>query len=321
MMPVNPEKDTLKIIDIVYQRKRVVLVFAFAAFALGITARLLKPREYTAETFFILKNHLYADKTYLYSKDMRYINYYGSEDDIERLVALIESDTIQNTLISELNLMKHYKADSTSDKEVRLLKKTIAKKVKIMRTPQKSASLSYTDKSPEMAAKIANRYLQLLEYTLRTNYNSVRKDVQHSLQDKIAQEDRSIALLTDSLARMRKYYGIYQIINPARENMMLNGNIENNGHPEFAEGLELIQNLESIKDQAVTDRAEHISLLNQYVTGEKADDLSLIQLIKVAEPPLKPSDMGIVATSVISLILGAAFGIIYAILQYRIKQA
>ena len=64
---------------------------------------------------------MYADKTYLYSKDMRYINYYGSEDDIERLVALIESDTIQNTLISELNLMKHYKADSTSDKEVRLL--------------------------------------------------------------------------------------------------------------------------------------------------------------------------------------------------------
>lgn len=320
-MPVNPEKDTLKIIDIIYKHKRLIIVFALVSFALGITARLLKPREYKAETFFILKNHLYADKTYLYSKDMRYINYYGSEDDIERLVALVESDTIQNTLIKELYLMKHYKVDSTSDKEIRLLKKTIAKNVKIMRTPQKSASLSYTDKNPEMAAQIANRYLQVLEYTLRTNYNSVRKDVRHSLKDKVAQEDMVIAQLTDSLATMRKYYGIYQIINPARGNMVLNGNIENNGHPEFAKGLELIQNLESIKDQAVTDRAEHISLLNQYVTGEKADDLSLIQLIKVAEPPLKPSDMGVIATSVISLILGAAFGVMYALLQYRIKQA
>jgi len=320
-MPVNPEKDTLLLIDIINKSKRLIIAFACIAAILGITARLLKPREYKAETFFILKNHLYADKTYLYSKDMRYINYYGSEDDIERLVALIESDTIQNTLIRELNLMKHYKVDSTSEKEIRLLKKTIAKNVKILRTPQKSASLSYTDKDPILAAKVANRYLQLLEYTLRTNYNSVRKDVHHSLQDKVAQEGEVIAMLTDSLANMRKYYGIYQIINPARGNLMLNGNIENNGHPEFAKGLELIQNLESIKDQAVTDRAEHISLLNQYVTGEQADDLSLVQLIKTAEPPLKPNDFGIVTTVLLSLLLGAAFGIVYVLLQHRIKQS
>jgi hypothetical protein len=102
--------------------------------------------------------------------------------------------------------------------------------------------------------------------------------------------------------------------------MMMSNHITDNGHPEFARGLELIQNIESVKDQAVSDRAEHISLANQYATGEKMNDLSLIQMIKVAQPPLKPSDMGIILTTLISMLTGFAFAVCYIILTGKIQH-
>lgn len=301
--------------------KKKILIFVVASFLLGLIISLFKPKEYKAETAFILKNHLFADRSYLYSKDMRYINYYAPEDDIERLISLIDADSVIDVLIKDLNLVSHYKVDTLyKPKALRRLKKTIAKQVKIYRTPQKNAVLSFVDKDADTAALIANKYLALIEKTLRKNYNLVRQDVLYSLQSKIAEEDSLLAILTDSLAQMREYYGIYDIINPTRGNMILGAHISDNGHPEFAKGLELIQNIESLKDRMVADRSDHASLANQYTSNGRVNDLSLIQIIKVAESPLKTSSMGILSTTILCALFGLLFGIIYVVALIRFQK-
>ncbi|MBL7711736.1 MAG: hypothetical protein JNL13_04705 [Chitinophagaceae bacterium] len=319
-MSFDPQTETKTIFRIIAAQRRKILIFGLSAAVLGFMLGLFKTRRYNAETTFILKNHLFADRTYLYSKDMRYINYYAPEDDIERLIALTDADNVLNSLISQLNLVAYYKTDTTKPKALRILKKKIAKQVEISRTPEKHAILSYEDKNPEMAARIANKYLELIELNLRINYNSVRADVYRALQTKIAEEDRALMLLTDSLAAMRRQYGIYDIISPTRGNMIVNAHIQDNGHPDFAKGLELIQNVESVKDRAVADRSDHISLANQYAGSEKIGDLSLIQVIKVAQAPLKASSSGPAFIALVCFVAGLLFSTLYMLVQARIAQ-
>jgi hypothetical protein len=320
-METPPAKLVQNIIKILILKKQKIIFYCLGAMILGLVISLVKPKVYKAETAFILKNHLFADRSYLYSKDMRYINYYAPEDDIERLIALIDADSVIDILIKDLDLIKYYEVDTLNKpKAMRLLKKTIAKKVKIIRTPEKNAELSYKDENADTAAIIANKYLELIEKTLRKNYNKVRQDVLFSLQTKIRDEDSVLTVLSDSLARMRQYYRIYDIINPTRGNMMLNMHITDNGHPEFAKGLELIQNIESVKDRMVADRSDHISLANQYTNSTQLNDLSLIQIIRVAEPPLKTSGLGIIATSLLCGLAGFVFCILLVLLQYRLQS-
>jgi hypothetical protein len=201
-----------------------------------------------------------------------------------------------------------------------MLKKKIATRVKIYRTPQKNAILAYKDNNADTAAIIANKYLNLIEKTLRKNYNKVRQDVLFSLENKIKEEDSLLADLTDSLAQMRKYYRIYDIINPTRGNMILNMHIADNGHPEFAKGLESIQNIESVKDRMVADRSDHISLANQYTNSEQINDLSLIQIIKTAQAPLKTSSLGIILLALFCGLLGLLFAMLLILLQLRLQE-
>lgn len=319
-MPFNPQTETNAIFRLLGAQRKKILAFSLSAAAFGLVLGLFKTKRYNAETTFILKNHLFADRTYLYSKDMRYINYYAPEDDIERLIALTDADNVLNSLIGQLDLVAYYKTDTTKPKALRILKKKISKQVEISRTPEKHAILSYEDKNPEMAARIANKYLELIELNLRINYNSVRADVYRALQTKIAEEDSALTVLTDSLAALRQQYGIYDIISPTRGNMIVNAHIQDNGHPEFAKGLELIQNVESVKDRAVADRSDHISLANQYAGSEKIGDLSLIQVIKVAQPPLKAASSGPVLIALISFMAGLLFGVLYILVQARIAK-
>lgn len=76
--------------------------------------------------------------------------------------------------------------------------------------------------------------------------------------------------------------------------------------------------MESVKDRAVADRSDHISLANQYAGSEKIGDLSLIQIVKVAQPPLKASSTGPVLIALVSFIAGLIFSVLYLLVQVRI---
>ncbi|GAA4450921.1 hypothetical protein [Rurimicrobium arvi] len=313
----NPQNLLQHLLSVLISRRKFLLYVMLTATLIGAIICAFRPKQYIAETKFVLKNHLFADRTYLYSKDMRYINYYASEDDIERLVALEDADAVMNDLIGRLHLAAYYKTNLRKDPGYRKLRKKISGRVKIYHTPEKHAVLAFWDKNPQMAARIANEYLRLIEFHLRNNYNSVRNDAFGALKEKIHEEENQLNLLTDSLSALREQYGIYDIISPTRSNTVITNHYNGNGRKDFAKGLELIQNLESVKDRAVADLSDHLSLANQYEGGENVKDLSLIQIIKTAQPPLHASTLGYISTLLVCLFSGLAFGVIYVLVNER----
>jgi uncharacterized protein involved in exopolysaccharide biosynthesis len=309
-MHFNEDYSMGSVFNALYKRRRFLLVFTIATVLVGLLAYALRPKKYTAETLFILKNPLYADRNNLYNNETKFIDYFASEADIDRMISMGGSDVIHQRLIQDMNLAEAYDYDTTDAKELVALKKKIASRLRLVRTENRDISLQYSDKDPKRAAAVANYLVPLLENGLRQFYNGMRMNMRTSIMTKIAEQDSTIDVLTDTLVKLRQQYGINDIISPSRHNIMLSS-LKDNGNKDFARGVEVIQNIESVKDEVVSSRARNITLVNQYTTGTSMNELPLTNILKHALPPVKATGIGMVLVLVGSFLAGLFFGSLY----------
>ncbi len=276
----------------------------------GLSVFFLLPARYSAEVVFILKNPLYSDRNYLFNNETKFIDYFASDDDVDRLMTMCRSDSVQDKVISTFDLAEKYDYDITEPKQVVKLHKFFNKNLNIYRTDGKNVVLSYTDKDMKRALAIAKMSLKESEQALRKFYVNMRNDMYQSVMNKVKEEDSMVRLLTDSLSVLRTKYGIYDIISPSRYNIMLSS-FKENGREDYGRGIEEIQNLESVKDEIVTDKARHITLANQYATGNSFNEMPLTDIVNVSRLPLKPKGLGIVGVIAICIFSGVFFSILY----------
>ena len=181
----------------------------------------------------------------------------------------------------------------------------------IKRTEFKDVHVSYIAYDPATAANVANMSVKVLEETYRHYYTAMKMNMYTSINDKLTQLDSSINALTDTLAGLRDKYGIYSLISPGRRDL-INGDIKGNGKG-FGKALEQVQNVESIKDQLVIDRAHYISILNEF-SATTNNSMEFLKLITRALPPTGPSGPGMSTVLLLTGILGMGFSTIYILL-------
>jgi uncharacterized protein involved in exopolysaccharide biosynthesis len=296
------------------------MLITLVSMAIGLAVHLLRPKRYKASVEFFVKNPLYADRNYLYSSDARMIDYFAGDEDIERMKSMIWADSVQDRIVREMRLAEAYDVDMGKPAEAKALKKTFSSRIHLYRTESKVAILSYTDKDEKRAAAVAYRTVELLEQQLRDFYNDMRRSIHATIAGRIQEEDSTINALTDSLAFLREQYGIYDIISPARYNIMLSA-MKDNGRPGFARGIELVQNVESLKDQLVSDRAKHLTLAGQYATGTRMNELPITRILRVERPPFKKEGPGLATTLAGCGIAGFFFGLLYVLAACRFRSS
>lgn len=311
--------DLHKIGAILYRYWRLILIVTVCSAVAGFVLASLRTKKYQAETEFFLKNPFYSDRNFLYNNESKFLDYFANEDDVNRLILLAESDSVQQEVINRFDLAKVYKVNGSPEKLLHSLKGRLSANLKIIRTPSRSLLLRYTDPEAKRAADIANYYVDVLDNSLRGFYNDTRMSMYRSITNKLHEEDSAVAALTDSLVRLRDKYGIYDIVSPARSNIIVS-QVKHSGKPDFAEGLETVQNLESIKDQTVSNRAWHIALASQYTTGTKMDELPLTKVIRTATAPLRAKGPGRVMSALVCAVAGFCFSVLFVLIVAYYKS-
>ena len=309
----TPQYNLLPIAKVINNRKWFILKTMLRAAVAGVLLYFIIPQKYEADTIFVLKNPLYADRNNIYNNETKFIDYFGNEDDIDRLIGMAGSDTVQNKIIRDMHLAMVYDYDTTNPKDVYKLRKRFNRNLKIIRNEQKNIVLSFADRDAKRAADIANMCVQLMENSLHGFYSNMRKNMYQSFMSKVQDEGVTINILTDSLAHLRDEYGIYDLISPMRYNIM-SGAMKSNGHIGYAKGLEQIQNIESVKDELVADRARSMTLATQYSTATMVNEMPLIQVIKTAMPPVRYKNVTLMEAAVVSALLGFFFSILYVLM-------
>jgi uncharacterized protein involved in exopolysaccharide biosynthesis len=154
--------------------------------------------------------------------------------------------------------------------------------------------------------------VQVLEETFRHYYTEMKKGMYVAIDRKVKVLDSSINALTDTLAELRDQYGIYGIISPARQNV-ISGEIKGGGRG-YGKAMEQVQNVESVKDQLVTDRAHYISLLDEF-SASASETIDYLKMITRAVPPNSPYGPSLLMTLLVTGFAGLFFSILYVLLM------
>jgi capsular polysaccharide biosynthesis protein len=294
------------VIESIRKHKKLVIIITAASALAGAIFHLAGPKKYEAKTEFIIRNPLYGDRNSIYNYETKFIDYFGNEDDADRIMIMAGSDMVQSKVIKNMNLAAAYNLDENDPKSKDQLERKFNKNFNITRTEYKDVVLSYMDTDPARAAAVANECVKVLEAAFGGFYKDMRVGMYQSINEKIKEEDSSIDALTDTLSSLRDQSAIYDIISPSRFNLML-GSMKDNGHKNYGKAVELIQNYESLKDELVSDRAKQATLVNQFTTGNKMEELPMIKVVTPAKIPISAKGIGGLYTMLACALLGFFF--------------
>ncbi len=309
----NTSFDLVDIIRTLQKKRNFILLMTLVAIVLGGVFLLIRHTKYKGVATFFVNNPLYGDRSTLFrSHDTRYVDYFGGDDDVDKIMAFANSDTVRDRIIRNCQFQDVYKKDINDPKGHAALMGIFNRNFNIKRSEFKDVQVSYVAYEPEVAANVANMAVKVMEETYRHYYTSMKMNMYTSISDKVIQLDSAINALTDTLAGLRDKYGIYSLISPTRRDI-ISGDMGRITAKGYGRAIEQIQNIESIKDQLVTDRANYISTLNEFsATTNKS--MEFLKLISRALPPTSPSGASITTILFLAGCLGLAFSTVYALL-------
>lgn len=280
----NPRFDLVDIVLTLRNKRKLLLITLLVSAALGGVFYLVGKKEYKAEADFIITNPLYADRNNLYrNRDTRFIDYFGGDDDLDRVLVIANSDTLREVVADKLNLWDAYKLKKDKPEDRLKMKEIFQDEFKIERTEYTTGKVYFKDKDPERAAAVVNLAIFHSEEIFRSFYLTMKNNIANSVVKANELVDKRAAELT-------------------QQQMELAGKGGGNALEDI-QARDKMAEIAALKEQLIENKANNESVLNELLTGADANDKSrYLRVITPATPPAKPAGIGLLFT-----VLGAAF--------------
>ncbi len=155
----NASKGLIQFIWI--NRKKLLVFTASAAVVSGVVAFLMTPLYLSTAIVFpaATSSVSFSEQRNAKAAAMDF----GEEEQAEQLVQILQSSRIRDKVVSEFQLMKHYEIDPKGPNKQFKLNEAYNNHISFNRTRFGSITIDVLDKNPELAAKIANKILDLID--------------------------------------------------------------------------------------------------------------------------------------------------------------
>lgn len=149
---------------------------------------------------------------------------FGEEENAEQLIQILESGPMRNRIVEEFDLGAVYELKPDEKNYYYKLKKKYEKHIKFKRTKYGSINISVLDKSPELAAEITNKIVDLID-TLKNDLIKERTipafEINQRKIDQLNNELNELNKELDSLAKLgviesRSRVGLIEAYNTAK---------------------------------------------------------------------------------------------------------
>jgi len=241
-----------------------------------------------------------------------WIDYFGGENEVDRATVIAHSADVISFLLDSFKIAEHYDIDVKNDRNGNeKMYKRFMKNFAVTRSGFKHIEVTFKDEDHDLAYRVVNAAILRTEQQLRKLYIRVNGQLATALEAQIDSLDMAIKQHTDSLVKLRVQYGIYDLISPGRKNLI--SFTPRGSGAAYAEGLEVIQNVEETKDKLVVDRGRYLSLANEFRTAT-FDGFPMVHVTQWATPygakagPFRT--LGVLTVLGISLL----FGLLMAVL-------
>jgi len=205
---MNQNENLLGIISIIYKWRKNIILTCILAAILSVIGSLLLPNYYKSTTIFYAASPDLAKPSPvgLMAADQ---DFYGEEEDLDRLFSISSSGEVADYIISKYNLYEHYDINPESKKGPFKIRERFNKMYKTLKTKFGALQLSVEDKDPKIAASIANDARTKINDIAQSLIKQSQSQLLETYKINITQKEIISKTLSDSLYRMREKYSIY----------------------------------------------------------------------------------------------------------------
>jgi capsule polysaccharide export protein KpsE/RkpR len=137
------------------------------------------------------------------------VEYYGTTDDIQRILTVTNSYELTSHLVSTFGLYEHYNVDSTRNKAAFVVREKLMNHYEIIRTKYDAIELTIEDRDPKVAAAMANSARDKINSIISEMIRGSQKKVIESYTKTIENKEKALKVIQDSLSSAQIRSGIF----------------------------------------------------------------------------------------------------------------
>jgi capsular polysaccharide biosynthesis protein len=159
-MSQNENLNSEELLTFLWRKRKILIIIAITAFVLSIVGSLLMPNYYMARAVVFPTQ---SNSVNFNNNGRTSVVEFGDESDAERLLQVLISPEIRDSLTIKYDLYKHYDLDSTISHAKFEFQKLFDQSVIFSRTRYNSINIDVYDKDPVVATNMANDIVRLVD--------------------------------------------------------------------------------------------------------------------------------------------------------------
>ncbi|MCO6490251.1 MAG: hypothetical protein J5I98_17690 [Phaeodactylibacter sp.] len=204
--------NLIDVLKTLFRWKKPIFYVCLAAGLGTVVITLLLPNYYKATTVFLAVSPDQATVENLYGGGQTRSDYYGNENDIDRLMTIAESNELVSFLIDSFNLYEHYNINPDHPRAAFKVQEKFRSLYEVTKTKRDAVELSVEDKDRELAARIANTARERIDEVARHLIQKGLGKTIESYEENIKAKEEQLDRLSDSMNMLREQYGIFNIV-------------------------------------------------------------------------------------------------------------
>ncbi len=208
----QPPADLLDVIRTLFRYKWTLMGICLAAGIGAAIIVLLLPQYYRATTTFLAVSPDQATPELIFGSTNIRPQLYGNANDIDRLMTIAESKDLVMFLVDSFDLYRHYDIDSTKARAPYSVHLAFFDLYEITKTKRDALELSIEDTDPRQAAAIATAAREKIGILAQDLIKQGQLKSIIAFEENVNTNNQKLAILNDSLVRLRTTYGIYNAI-------------------------------------------------------------------------------------------------------------
>ncbi|MCB9302017.1 MAG: hypothetical protein H6566_15325 [Lewinellaceae bacterium] len=203
------QDNLLDVLRTLFKWKKPILYVCALAVLGAVIISLTLSNYYKATTVFLAVSPDQAKPESLYGKGQLRTEYYGNENDIDRLLTIAASAELVNFMIDSFNLYEHYDINPNNKRAAFKVRDKFLGLYEVTKTKRDAIELSVEDKDKELAARMTKAAREKVDELARRLMQEGLEKTIKSYEENIKAKETQLSALSDSLIYLRKKFGIY----------------------------------------------------------------------------------------------------------------
>jgi len=210
---VEKNKDNLvSVVGTLYRwRKEIMWTVFFAVVGTAVLVFGFMDDYYKSTTVFYAASPDVFKPEQLFGLSQKDMEFYGTDDDVDRILTIAESGELKEYLIKRFDLYRHYKIDTANPKAPFKVMELLDKLYDVVKTRHNAIELSVEDKDKALAAEIANAARDKVDEISQRLIRQSQANNLAILESDFAAKQLELRRINDTLTQLRERYGVYDL--------------------------------------------------------------------------------------------------------------